>query len=157
MTDILTFTVPDHLQRAVSDLIRDLQGLTESQLEELSAQQHAQLAFRDSRLIGGRVVWDDPVNGVWSAVHDLRVAEHNYRLEIVQRMEAELNGGHLVGVWIGNDVSKYAAVCDPNRPEPFCWEGPDRDTVEEAAADGRAHHPGHEPRVSDSVNWTDTV
>ena len=65
-------------------------------------------------------------------------------------MEADLAGGHLVSVWRGDDLSKFRAYCNPGGAD-FCWVGPDRDTTEEATEDGRTHHPGHEPTVSDAL------
>lgn len=56
-------------------------------------------------------------------------------------MEAQLAGGHLVSSMRQRGL-EARRDCDPNPPGRFCWEGPDRDTIEEALADGRAHHPG---------------
>lgn len=141
MTDTLPATIPDHLQRHVAQLITNLQAMTEDELEQLAIIQ------QDRILELMRVNRDDPVARFEYACHDLRTMETNYRLESIQRMEAQLAGGHLVSVGCGNEISKYSAVCDPNPPGKFCWEGPDRDTIEEALADGRAHHPGQEPTV----------
>lgn len=148
MTDTRTFTVPDHLERAVSELVRALQGLTDDQFHELTGRLRGRLDISAGHLVTGEgVVWDDPVDGVEWALDSLRVAEQNHRIDVVQAMEADLAGGHLVAVGIGNEVDKFAAICDPNPPGKFCWEGPDRDTVEEATEDGRAHHPGREPEL----------
>lgn len=68
----------------------------------------------------------------------------------LHRMEADLQGGHLVEVLEGRELNTYSAVCDPllsDEATISCWAGPDRATVEEAIEDGRAHHPGVEPRV----------
>ena len=77
-------------------------------------------------------------------VNKLVLEEAESRESTVQAMEADLNGGHLVTVT--RDDGGYVAECWPGR---WCWNGPLRGTVEDAAEDGRRHHPAHEPRVHD--------
>lgn len=62
-----------------------------------------------------------------------------------------------VDVGTGDQWGTFRATCDPQGEDsnrPFCWQGPDRDTKEEAIADARAHAPGVEPDVS-RTTWQD--
>lgn len=91
----------------------------------------------------------DPVSQVWTELVCMASNEKVRRRVALHRMEADLQGGHLVEVLEGRELDTYSAVCDPLMEEETisCWAGPDRATVDEAIEDARAHHPGHEPRV----------
>jgi hypothetical protein len=74
-------------------------------------------------------------------------------------LHSTLPGGQPdVSVGTGNEPWTVRAVCDPPGEDslrPFCWHGPDRDTVEEAVADAKTHAPGVEPDVLQNI-WPDS-
>ncbi len=90
----------------------------------------------------------DPVNQVEFAFEALVGNEPYRRHHVLDSLEAEMAGGHLVSISYGDELDTFAACCDP-RPDTdgFCWEGPDRATIDDAVEDGRQHHPGHEIEV----------
>jgi hypothetical protein len=75
------------------------------------------------------------------------------RRVILADIQADLQGGHSVIVWLGNEPDRYAAYCDPRSADEgeYCWIGPDRDSIEEALVDGQRHHPDYEPEVHPGV------
>lgn len=111
--------VPEHLEKGISELVRCLQALTDSQLDELAEGQRGRTDPTTASLVSGQLVWENPVDGVDNAVNDLRIAEQQGRYEVLARTEADLAGGHLVHVGHGNNVAKYSAICDPNPPGKF--------------------------------------
>lgn len=77
-------------------------------------------------------------------IKDFVVRETNIRWAAIWHAEAEMQGGHRVGVTNHlNRRDAYNAICRPSLLDDaaFCWEGPDRATFEEAEADARQHHP----------------
>ena len=58
---------------------------------------------------------------------------------------------HVTWVGTGNGPWAYAAHCDPDPgtgDNPFCWVGPDRETIAEAVADALEHDPTIEPVIA---------
>jgi hypothetical protein len=89
--------------------------------------------------------WRSPRIQTLSQLGDLAVNEVNHRLAVIWHAEAEMQGGHRVRVTKHlNRHGAFNALCHPSIDDDagFCWEGPDRDTIEEAEADARRHHPG---------------
>ena len=94
---------------------------------------------------------DSPTAKVWRAICDLCVDESNHRQAVLWNAQADLDGGHHLVVTIDStELGKWSAYCAPvwDGPE-FCWEGPNRDTREEAIEDARGHAPNVDPEVSE--------
>ena len=77
--------------------------------------------------------------------------ETDRRQAVLHNAEADLRGGHWTSVCIGDDPEKFQGWCGPVWDGPSCWEGPDRETIEEAVSDALAHHPEFEPSVPDGL------
>lgn len=89
-----------------------------------------------------------PLFVVAMEMRDLTGHEKRRRQDAIRYAEADMNDGHLVEVGFGDAAGTYGAYCLPY--EEFCWEGADRETVEEALKDGRRHYSGSEPQVNPS-------
>ena len=126
-------------------IVDGLRQATDQQLVEI-LQRSKRMLEEDDYL---KIDYEDLVELVALRFHLLVYNEQVRRRNILIGLKADLQGGHVVTAWLGNDVEKFAAYCDP-RPDDdseYCWIGSDRDSIEEALADGRRHHPGYEPEL----------
>ena len=128
-----------------TEIVDGLRQATDQQLEEIF--QRSKRMLREDDYL--KIDYEDLVELVALRFHLLVYNEQVRRRNILTGLKADLQGGHDVTVWMGNDPGKFAAYCDP-RPDDdseYCWTGSDRDSIEEAVADGRRHHPGYEPEL----------
>ena len=142
----MTSATTDRFQEKLNHLSEHIAGITDSDLDELSAALGK--AVLEHRPVDHTpaTTWEElltvaPVAVALMRMHDFVAAERNYRQGVLRAAEAALHGGHLVSVHRDSRVfGKWSAECWP-RETDHCWSGPDRDTVEEASADARGHSP----------------
>ena len=121
-------------------------------LRQATDQQLAKIFQRSKRMLDDEFPWFDYENLVERVALNFSLLVYNEQVRrriVLTALQADLQGGHSVVVWIGNEPDKYAAYCDP-RPDDdneYCWIGSDRDSIEEALVDGRRHNPGYEPKI----------
>ena len=135
-------------QTTVEWIVSHLRRATDEDLERFYVSQHrAALDLIDDHVwrVAKQLGDLPPLFVAAMGMRDLIVHEKHRRHDVIRRAEAELNGGHLVGVSSGKTPGTYGAYCLPG--DDYCWEGSDRETVEQALADGRRHYPGSEPQV----------
>ena len=91
----------------------------------------------------------DPIVRVGMTLATMFHNEQIRRANLIDTLEADFQGGHRVEVANGNELGTYAAICCPDADaDEWCWNGPDRLTIEEAVADGEGHHPGYDIAIN---------
>lgn len=150
-----TATIRESQQRYFETVSAFIAGLSDDEAREVSyALICARRETRDRLGIAPEQPGEDeaPILEAIGRLRDIVVDENNHRLAVIHNMQADLNGGHYPVVSIdGTEVGKWQAYCAPVFDGPECWEGPNRDTVEEAVEDARRHCPNVEPEVYPEV------
>ena len=138
-TELTSVTRQDASPVFRADQLRQFQTLSAA-LRRLSDDQLRQVRLELGSLL--REEKTTPVRQVLCAFADVAVDEVNHRLAEDWNSDARLQGGHKV--YVASDLSvfdTFQGVCAPLWDGTECWIGPVRSTYEEAAEDGRRHHP----------------
>lgn len=131
-----------------AELVGRLRAFTDAQLAAAERDASQSVAERVLAFGDFDTALDDAAFQMQWSLAVMLQNEQTRREVVLESLEADLAGGHRV--YIVEDRGTWAAYCLPRPDGGYdpCWEGEDRQTVEEAVEDGRRHNPGFEPVVN---------